>query len=310
MSKLEIITYATHIDGYYNILLDSVKNNNLKITTLGFNTKWKGFTDKLYNILKYLKTKDPNLIIIFVDGYDVIFNKNYNSKEILKKYYQFNKPIIFSKEIFSHFFPSINGIIMNTGLYMGKVENIINMLTNVLEFNKNKNIMDDQFLLNLYYKNNIKLFNKNIAIDNDNILFWNLPSYEGMNKIICLPSKECNVISKLYKLDINLNQIKNLDKNNQPIAIQGNGAANIDRIVKLLNYDINKKIDRNIYSTFRFKQIINLIYYNLLYNYKYKLLVLIILLILIIYIIFILKVNFIFKNLLLLFIIIYLIIIL
>jgi len=175
--KLEIVTYATHNERYFPILVESAKRNNLKLTVLGYGKKWNGFTDKFIGVLNYIKNKDPNLIVMFVDAFDVVFN-NTTEQEILNKYNSFNKPIVFSVDMKNnYFFPKGFSKTINTGLYIGRVAYLNELLNNLMKFNVDEHnyFTDDQMLLNYYYKINNDDSKKNVAIDINYNLFWNIP---------------------------------------------------------------------------------------------------------------------------------------
>ena len=44
--KLKIITYATHSEGYYNILINQLKKLKIDFKILGMGNTWKGFFQK------------------------------------------------------------------------------------------------------------------------------------------------------------------------------------------------------------------------------------------------------------------------
>jgi hypothetical protein len=157
MTKLHIITVATHNKYYLPYLIKSVnKYNKLKI--LGFGTKWKGFNYK-YNLMRQELLKLPkDDIVCFVDGYDVLCVRDLNDMidsfieiknrekcKIIAGYDNvFNKFIKLYTRLY--FTKSINKTVINSGTYIGYVEDLLNMLNSM---DKN-NLLDDQILLNKY----------------------------------------------------------------------------------------------------------------------------------------------------------------
>ena len=95
--KLKNIVFATQKNiGYYKILEESCKKNNIELITLGHNKKWNGFTMRLAHWLDYLKTLDNNEIVMINDAYDVIILEN--GSKIISKFKKMNKNNIwFSK---------------------------------------------------------------------------------------------------------------------------------------------------------------------------------------------------------------------
>ncbi|SBT87953.1 procollagen lysine 5-dioxygenase, putative [Plasmodium malariae] len=71
-SKLHVLTFATHEQGYFNTLKESCNSLNIKLNVLGWGKKWGGFIEKLVKVKEYLKVCKDNDIILFVDGFDSI----------------------------------------------------------------------------------------------------------------------------------------------------------------------------------------------------------------------------------------------
>ena len=74
--KTHIITIATNSELYFPYLVDSCKKNGIPLTVLGYGEKWTGFTFRFDKMIQYLKKLDPNDIVCFIDGYDVICVRN------------------------------------------------------------------------------------------------------------------------------------------------------------------------------------------------------------------------------------------
>ncbi|SBT76491.1 procollagen lysine 5-dioxygenase, putative [Plasmodium ovale] len=72
-SKLHVLTFATHEQGYFKTLKESCKNLNINLKVLGMGKKWEGFIAKLVKVKEYLKQCDDKDIILFVDGFDTFF---------------------------------------------------------------------------------------------------------------------------------------------------------------------------------------------------------------------------------------------
>ena len=72
--SLEIVTYANKSQGMFEEL---VKNDfDVPIKVLGWGRKWNGYSDKSKGLLEYMKTKNDEDIIVFVDGFDTKINKS------------------------------------------------------------------------------------------------------------------------------------------------------------------------------------------------------------------------------------------
>ena len=196
MKNVYVLTYATHSHG----LFDELINNkfNINVIVLGFNTKWNGFLDKFKGVYNFLKNKDDNDLIIFLDGFDSMINKPLD--EIIKRFQKMNCRVLFSKEqihnkqsnvlmkiIFKYLIKKTfgtckDGLTANTGLYMGYVKDIRNILYNLLNFKLDRCKADDQRQLNYLCKSF-----ESIKIDHDNKIFMNCPNYTNCkNNDTCL----------------------------------------------------------------------------------------------------------------------------
>ena len=176
MNEYEIITVATHKYGLYEKLI----NNNFKIniTTLGMGMKWTGFRMKHQLIYNYIYNLPDNKIIIYLDGYDSIINKD--PKNIINYFTENNYKVLFSEHFIlkSKFLNKIvnkvffnkynsNKKMLNCGLFMGYVKYLKIFLFDILC----NSCKDDQVILN----RNIDKY-PFISIDSNNYIFENLTS--------------------------------------------------------------------------------------------------------------------------------------
>ena len=72
--NIKFVTYATHQAGMFDKLVNN--NYSVDITVLGMGEKWNGFMDMIKAINEYAKTQEEDTIIVFLDGFDTIINKN------------------------------------------------------------------------------------------------------------------------------------------------------------------------------------------------------------------------------------------
>lgn len=130
---LYIVTYATHSERYFEILKD-----HPEIIVLGWDETWEGFHNKVWATVEFCKTKNPDDIVCFVDGFDsIILGSN---QEFLKKYKTFDKPLIMSEDMNSQyvlanfaldkFFGKCHNTRVNSGMYIGTCESIIEFWSN------------------------------------------------------------------------------------------------------------------------------------------------------------------------------------
>ena len=91
--NVEIITVSTDDKFYYPYLVESCKKNKGKLTTLGMGEEWRGYNWKFRKMIDYLNTLNDDIIVCFVDGYDVI-----SCRDLTELAYEFIK--LKNKEIY------------------------------------------------------------------------------------------------------------------------------------------------------------------------------------------------------------------
>lgn len=160
----DIVTYATHSFGYF----EKLKNNeyNIPVKVLGWGKKWNGFKDKIKSVHEYLNTKNDEDIVIFLDGFDTIIKNN--PENVLNEFKKFNCKVLvsFNRLNLNYFIFGTckNGIMANSGMYMGYVKELKLILNDIL----NDRCEDDQVALNKVCKKY-----DFIAIDTENKIFEN-----------------------------------------------------------------------------------------------------------------------------------------
>lgn len=176
LPKAQVITYATHDQGMYQDLINN--EFGIPIKTLGFGTKWKGFTDKVKGFVKYLNTCEPDTIVIFIDGFDSAIVKPLDV--VIQRFLDYDTEILLSQDnCISYLKPLTikifgtcqNNITVNSGLIMGYARSLKKLYTYLIDKNESE---DDQRNLNSackYFKNMIK-------IDMNKTVFTNLKPTE------------------------------------------------------------------------------------------------------------------------------------
>jgi hypothetical protein len=177
---LHIITYATHSEGLFNDLINN--EFGVKIKILGWGDKWKGFMEKVRVCNDYIKSLNDNDIVIVLDGFDTLINRD-GIDEIIPFMKDSDKKVIFSKNIENHmmglekvvFNYCIDKYIANCGMYMGYAK----YLNIVLDETLKMKCKDDQVNVN-------KLCNSFsfIGIDTTNIIFENLINSNKQSKSV------------------------------------------------------------------------------------------------------------------------------
>ena len=194
MTKLHIITYATHNEGLYDELVNN--RYGVKIKVLGWGDKWISFMEKVRICNEYVRKLDDNDIVMILDGFDTKVNKEVNKDDIIKFMENSGKKVIFSKNIENHmmglervvFDYCIDKYIANCGMYMGYVK----YLNEVLDETLSMKCGDDQVNVNKLCGN----FSF-IGIDIKNEIFENLSSM----------SKHSNAMFVQYPGTISMNRV-------------------------------------------------------------------------------------------------------
>jgi len=255
-SNIYFITYATHSERLFDILLESATRNNIKLNVIGMGDKWMGWKNRAQQILNHLKTLDDNMIICHIDGFDSVILSN--EQEIYNKFmnnYK-DKKIVFSSDntnnIFIKYFKLRKFTLcrdnfISAGLYIG-YNYYIKYLLDL--FIKSDETDDQRFFSSLCENDN------GIDIDLKNIIFYN------------------------YKYFQNEGEYKNnrfYTKDSVPCIISAPGGVNITKILANFNYKYNKRNEtsieyfiRNLPGTIKYFYVEVIIFILLLFFlYKY-----------------------------------------
>ena len=173
---LHVVTVATESKYYYPYLEKTCGEWNIKLTTLGMGEKWGGYVWKFKKVLAFLKSIDPNDIVCFVDGYDVVCTRNLN--ELVPMFLKIKErekcdmviakdhSLIFPLDKILHlYFGTCNGTRINSGTYIGHAKDVLDILQEATRLQPNE--QDDQRLLTGY----CSLYEKRFYIDKKVELF-------------------------------------------------------------------------------------------------------------------------------------------
>lgn len=214
-----ILTYSTHSENYFELL-----KTYPQLIILGYGKKWNGFKDKTDAVVSFCKKINDDDIVCFVDGFDSIILES--SSEILKRFKELNKDLIFSKDSIAYnlFFKYIQdryfGLCknkrVNSGLYIGKASSIIDIWKGM-----SSNMDDQQFITKkcnhgtdvyidntcyIFYnhssKDKIRVKDKKLYVNNNtfNTCIISAPGNHDINHILKeLEYKNINLIKKNKK---------------------------------------------------------------------------------------------------------------
>ena len=150
MSKIVVVTVATHEEGYIDSLRDGLYPTPLLVVGLG--ERWDNYTTKtklLHNYLMQEGVKLPqDTIFVVCDAYDVLYNKRYQIADLQQEFLARNVDIMFSSFNFANEMGYVkyyaNNILRpisfdsnfilscNTGLYMGYRRALLPVLEKML----------------------------------------------------------------------------------------------------------------------------------------------------------------------------------
>ena len=229
---LHIATVATHSERYLPVLEKMIEDRGIKFHKLAFGKKYEGHFMKDKEMIKLLRTLPKEDIVVFTDGFDSLLLGD--GKEILDKFKSYDKKVLISVEnvknsflLHSYHFQKVFSKYINTGLYMGEVNYLLQILENIYE-KSDDYTEDDQYNWGNFINNSEKYnFDKNlVGIDTESKLFLN-HSFTCNNKL-SFDKEEKRLV---------------LNKKERPCFIQGNGAVNMNDIIEKIGYkkcNINK----------------------------------------------------------------------
>ena len=244
MNNLHIVTVVNESKYYFPYLVESCKRNGKELEVLGYGDKWeKGNITKFKLMIDYLKFLPKDDIVCFVDGFDVICCRDLSElkNEFLKIHKETNCKVIIGYDIksgFFNFFSKIvfgkcNNYLINSGLYIGYVNDLLEIIFNVFNLFKDETVSDQVALTQYCNMSNINDF----YIDFKNELFCNImATLEDISKYVNTDKKN-NVL--IYN-------------SNKPFFIHAPGFGYLDEIIKKLDYNISVEESKEIR-----KQILN-----------------------------------------------------
>jgi len=224
-SKIHIVTIATHNKGYLDTLAEGCAKGGLKLNILGMGEKWQGFAWKFRQLREFIKPLNDNDIVIFVDGYDTLCIDNIDN--IYKRFIDSNTNILVStdsipksllhKYLVHKVFNKCKKVSINTGMYMGYVKYLKELLDRVCaRYDCNDTKLDDQRVFTEFCNSNNDFFNNNVKIDTDNKVFLNI----GPDTLFSTNASFDKVFA-----------------NNGPAFVQGPGNTNLDPLVDLFKFE-------------------------------------------------------------------------
>jgi len=237
---LLVLATGTDMTDGLKRFIKSCKIYGLKHKIMGLNTQWNGGNmaagpgggQKINFLLETLNELQDHQIVLVTDSYDVIMSAN--SKEIIKKYKEFNKNIVFASESAcwpdrnkANEFPKIldkRNLYLNSGGFIGDVKTIKKIVSTVPG-----NSDDQRWYTTMFLSESGK---KYMTLD------YNCEIFQ------CLNDAE-----KELEINFSKSRIHNKINDTYPCQIHGNGA-------------LNRKLLLNQYENYLMKNRTNIYGYN------------------------------------------------
>lgn len=214
-NNLLILATGTQLNDPLHRFINSCETYGLNYQIMGKGDKWQGGDmskgpgggQKINYLIDHIKNIDDEQIILVSDSYDVIMAGN--SSEIINKYNNFNKPIIFAAEVscwpdqnLANSYPKTTSIYkyLNSGGFIGKVKYIKKILPENFNPSDDDQLYYTKIFLDSKYKNLVTLD-------------YNCTIFQCLN----------NLDSDI-DLDFSKSIVKNTLSNEKPCHIHGNGS--------------------------------------------------------------------------------------
>ncbi|CAG9823589.1 unnamed protein product [Phaedon cochleariae] len=230
-----VYTVATEETNGFQRYMSSAKEFNIQPKVLGIGTQWQGGNIKTspaggwkINLLKKeikLHEEEKDKLVLFTDGYDVIFLDKLN--EIVKKFEKTGAKVLFSAEPFCWPDPELASKypevaegkrFLNSGMYIGYVPEILKLL----EREEIADTDDDQLFFTKAYLDETFRDSIKMQLDHKSDIFQNLHGVADEIEVASVDSKESGPERYL---------IKNMLTKTEPSILHGNGRSKIS-----LNY--------------------------------------------------------------------------
>lgn len=237
-SQYRVVTVSTHNEGVAHYFDESCARFGFEPVILGMGTTWAGYGTKLLLLKEYIKDVDDDVVILFVDRFDLIFlrpleplfdfydsqRKAQGSSSLL--YIATEQPdmlginTLYSKLHWGKYHDAM----LNTGSFIATAKMINTMLDDVMGANHQVQIKDDQELVTTYLSQHPDV---NVILDNNRRFLVYSAFRIDIGKDIHIEDE------KLY--------FKQSDGTcYQPYLLHRNGSPPMSRIIRQLGYDMNK----------------------------------------------------------------------
>lgn len=227
-----LVIYATHSEGYFDILMKQANLLNYNVQILGWGTKWLGFYKRTLDLYDYFLSRPDDEIIISIDGYDSFILDDIDT--LVEKYYSFNSPIVWSAErndsLKVMIFKSKYNYTLNGGCFMGQNKYLKMVFKEIInKFGTENYTQDDQKIVN-HMNNYCDIFKQHVKPDVESILFANIMYDSMINQFL----NYFNISMSENVLSHKIVDGKIVDKKTHisPSIISGPANINISHLIK------------------------------------------------------------------------------
>ncbi len=226
---MKFVTVATHSQGYFEYLLQSCKRNNIHLDILGWGMKFNGWVWRLNLIRNYFNSLDPEEIVCFIDAYDVIILQDIS--EIEKRFKALDSDIVIAedfnidpyREILARWF--VFGICNDTRINAGTYIGYVKDIVWMMDTICELNDCDG----------NLKLDDQKMITD----LCIQLPLRFHIDKqkdiFLCMCFKTPIHLAEIY---VDNQKMLHYKKKYNPCILHGAGGPKLEQIIDLLGYNI------------------------------------------------------------------------
>ncbi|XP_019873641.2 procollagen-lysine,2-oxoglutarate 5-dioxygenase isoform X2 [Aethina tumida] len=225
-----VYTVATEETDGFRRYLESAEHFNIKPIVLGFGEEWKGGDDmrnspgggwKINLLKKALEpyAEDNEKIVIFTDGYDVVFQQNLDA--IVSKFKETEARILFGAEKYcwpdknlASSYPEVllGNRFLNSGSYMGYAKELFELLTReTIEDTGDDQLFFTQAYLDAEFRDKNKFL-----LDHKSDIFQNINGAASELSVVIVENKDASMENYT---------VKNTLYSTEPSIIHGNGPS-------------------------------------------------------------------------------------
>lgn len=270
MNTIKLVIYATHDDGYFNVLVQNAVKLGFDVQIIGWGTEWEGFYKRTMYLYDFFKSCDDEDVIMCIDGFDSYVTDTCDNT--YTKFIDISYPIVWGTEknhmVKKYIFKSKYNYTLNGGTFIGINSHLKKVFAHIVDVYGYTNYkQDDQKIINAI--NNSEIFNSIIYPDIQCKIFANITYDSIVHYIYNFFGIKIDACKLSHVICSKTSTIIDKHTGITPSVISGPGNVNIHHLIKFSCENYTFK-ERHKYNSF------------LLYNFKLEILSFIVLLLVII----------------------------